>query len=293
MTMKRTTVAPPRRTLLWIFAAAIVGCGSGGALSDRLAGEDAGDDRAAIVADGGVTPTNDGGSADSTNPTAAGRGTGDEAPDATSANEAGDGTSSNAGGDAGTAGEEADGGPATIGPINLASSTVYSVYVPIFSATGNLAGVTAQLPRIHSLGFDVIYLLPVTAASTSTTPPVSSCNQGAEGSVGSPYEVKDYGSIDPSLGTSLDLIDLVQTAHGLGMHVILDEVLNHTSWDNALVGQHPEYYLHCDGDRMNPASIEIGANFFKDVAQLDYITEPDLGLRAYMLIRRQWPRQDK
>jgi cyclomaltodextrinase / maltogenic alpha-amylase / neopullulanase len=282
MTMKRTTVAPPRRTLLWVFATAIVGCGSGGALSDRLAGEDAGDDRAAIVADGSVAPTNDGGSADSTNPTAADRGIGNEAPDATPANEAGDGTSSNAGGDAGTAGEEADGGPANIGPINLASSTVYSVYVPIFSATGNLAGVTAQLPRIHSLGFDVIYLLPVTAASTSTTPPVSSCNQGAEGSVGSPYEVKDYGSIDPSLGTSQDLIDLVQTAHGLGMHVILDEVLNHTSWDNALVGQHPEYYLHCDGDRMNPASIEIGANFFKDVAQLDYITEPDLGLRAYM-----------
>lgn len=275
-----TTVAAPRRTFLWLLA--VAGCGAGGAIPDTLAGEDEGHDGAAIVADGSIGATNDGGSADSTTSTAADRGTGNEAPDATPANEADDGTSSSTGGDGGTAGAEADGASATIGPINLASSTVYSVYVPIFSPAGNLAAVTAQLPRIHSVGFDVLYLLPVTSASTSTGPPVSSCNQGAEGSVGSPYEVKDYGSVDPSLGTSQDLIALVQTAHGLGMHVILDEVLNHTSWDNALVGQHPEYYLHCDGDRMNPASIEIGANFFKDVAQLDYLTQPDLGLRAYM-----------
>jgi hypothetical protein len=232
-----TTVAAPRRTFLWLLA--VAGCGAGGAIPDTLAGEDEGHDGAAIVADGSIGATNDGGSADSTTSTAADRGTGNEAPDATPANEADDGTSSSTGGDGGTAGAEADGASATIGPINLASSTVYSVYVPIFSPAGNLAAVTAQLPRIHSVGFDVLYLLPVTSASTSTGPPVSSCNQGAEGSVGSPYEVKDYGSVDPSLGTSQDLIALVQTAHGLGMHVILDEVLNHTSWDNALVGQHP------------------------------------------------------
>jgi cyclomaltodextrinase / maltogenic alpha-amylase / neopullulanase len=279
MTMKCTTAAPPRRPFLWLLAAAVVGCGARGALSDTQAGEEGGRDGASIVADGSVGTTSEGGSADSTT---ADRGTGDEAPDGTPANEAADGTPANTGGDGGTALEEADGGSVAIGPINLASSTVYSVYVPIFSQAGNLASVTAQLPRIHSLGFDVLYLLPVTPASTSTAPPMSPCNQGAEGSVGSPYEVKDYGSVDPSLGTSQDLIDLVQTAHGLAMHVILDEVLNHTSWDNALVGQHPEYYLHCDGDRMNAGSIEIGANFFKDVAQLDYITQPDLGLRAYM-----------
>jgi 1,4-alpha-glucan branching enzyme len=74
----------------------------------------------------------------------------------------------------------------------------------------------------------------------------------------------------------------VQKAHSLGIHVILDEVLNHTSWDNALITQHPEYYLHCDGNRTNPGSIEVGADFFRDVAQLDYITQPDLGLRPYI-----------
>ncbi len=115
---------------------------------------------------------------------------------------------------------------------------------------------------------------------------MSSCNEGAEGSIGSPYEVKDYFSIDPTLGTSQDLVTLVSTAHGLGMYVILDEVLNHTSWDNALIAQHPEYYLHCDGNRSNTGSIEIGAlnnGSFRDVAQLDYITQPDVGLRPYII----------
>ncbi len=185
-------------------------------------------------------------------------------------------------GEGGVAGEGSAEAGTTMAPIHLGSAAVYSVYAPIFSAAGNLAGVTAQLPRISGLGFDVLYLLPITTAGTSTATPVSSCNQGAEGSIGSPYEVKDYGSIDPSLGTSQDLIDLVHAAHDLGMYVIVDEVLNHTAWDNVLVSQHPEYYLHCDGNRTNTGSIEIGASFFKDVAQLDYVTQPDLGLRSYI-----------
>jgi glycosidase len=105
---------------------------------------------------------------------------------------------------------------------------------------------------------------------------------GGHPSYDSPYSVHDYYAIDPAIGTSQDLVALVAAAHALGMHVILDEVLNHTAWDNALVTQHPEYYLHSDGNRYNPASIEIAANTFADSAQLDYKTMPDLGLRKYV-----------
>jgi hypothetical protein len=121
MTTKRTRAAAPQRTFLWVLAAAAVGCRAGGALSDTLAGEDAGNDGAAIALGGGVGTTNDGSAADST---AAGRGAGIGAPDATPANEVADGTPANTSGDGGTAGEEAAGGAATIGPINLASSTL-------------------------------------------------------------------------------------------------------------------------------------------------------------------------
>jgi glycosidase len=95
--------------------------------------------------------------------------------------------------------------------------------------------------------------------------------------------VHDYYAIDPGIGTSQDLVSLVAAAHAAGMQVLLDEVLNHTAWDNALITQHPDYYLHTDGNRTNPASIAIAGNgAFPDSAQLDYKTMPDVGLRAYM-----------
>jgi glycosidase len=169
------------------------------------------------------------------------------------------------------AGTTADGG--SVPPIDLAATTIYCVYVPIFSTAGNLAAVTTQLPRIRALGLDVVYLLPVTPIGK----PI-----GTHPSYNSPYSVHDYYAIDPAIGSSQDLVNLVDSAHHLGMHVILDEVLNHTSWDNALITQHPEYYLHSDGNRNNPASIEIAASTFADSAQLDYKTMPDLGLRQYV-----------
>ena len=241
-----------------------VGCGSGGS-SENAAGGIEGGACAEGVADGGF-----GGDVDT--------GT------VTSPEDAG---THDAGAHDGEGGTPPQGdGSTSLAPLDFGSAAIYSVYVPIFSSGGNLAGVTSQLSQIRDLGFNVLYLLPVTAAGTSTATPVSSCNQGAEGSTGSPYEVKDYNSIDPALGTSQDLVTLVSTAHGLGMYVILDEVLNHTSWDNALVTQHPEYYLHCDSNRSNGGSIEIGAfgnGSFRDVAQLDYITTPDVGLRPYII----------
>jgi len=85
----------------------------------------------------------------------------------------------------------------------------------------------------------------------------------------SPYCIEDHTVINPKYGTSADLTDLVTTAHGLGMKVILDEPLNHTSWDNPLITQHPEYYLHSDGNPNNPNSIEVAFNY-NDVAQLNY-----------------------
>jgi glycosidase len=164
-----------------------------------------------------------------------------------------------------------DGGP---GPIDLPSATLYCVYVPIFSAAGKLTDVTAQIPRIRALGFSALYLLPVTPFGQAVN---------GHPTYGSPYSVHDYYAIDPGIGTSQDLVSLVAAAHAAGMQVLLDEVLNHTAWDNALVTQHPEYYLHTDGNRYNPASIAIAGNgAFPDSAQLDCKTMPDLGLRPYM-----------
>ena len=67
-------------------------------------------------------------------------------------------------------------------------------------------------------------------------------NKHRKGSLGSPYAVKDYYSVNAHLGTLADLKHFVTAAHEQGMYVILDWVANHTAWDSNLVTEHPEWY---------------------------------------------------
>ncbi len=156
-----------------------------------------------------------------------------------------------------------------------ASSVVYCVYPSIFSPQGNFAGVTAQLGRLKTLGVTVVWLMPVT--------PIGHPINGHP-AFGSPYCVHDYYAVNPSYGTEADLHQLITKAHALGLRIILDEVLNHTAWDNALITQHPEYYVHSDGNPNNPASIVQAFNF-PDVAQLNYASAD---LRTYMITMLQF-----
>ena len=157
-----------------------------------------------------------------------------------------------------------------------ASSVVYCVFPSIFSPGGNLAGVTAQLPRLKTLGVTDVWLMPVT--------PVGRAVNGHP-SFGSPYAVQDYYAINPAYGSEADLRTLVTTAHRLGLRVILDEVLNHTSWDNPLITQHPEYYVHTRRQPEQPGSIQQALTY-PDVAQLNYANP---ALRTYVTeMLRSW-----
>ena len=159
--------------------------------------------------------------------------------------------------------------PAAEAPPWPAGSVIYTVYPSIFSPQRNFAGLTAQMPRLKRLGITVLWVMPVT--------PIGQAINGHP-SVDSPYCVHDYYAVNPSYGSAADLHRLIAAAHRLGIKVILDEVLNHTSWDNPLITQHPAFYVHSDGDPSNPGSIVQAFNY-SDVAQLNYA---DAGLRAYM-----------
>jgi glycosidase len=75
---------------------------------------------------------------------------------------------------------------------------------------GDLAGVQQRLPYLAELGITALYLTPVFAAGTNHR-----------------YDTHDYLSVDPALGDTDRLRELVAQAHGLGMRVILDGVFNH------------------------------------------------------------------
>ena len=178
----------------------------------------------------------------------------------------GSGGSVSSNGGTGTGGT---GGPVT--PVNLDTATIYSVFTETYAGDKKLNSITADLQRIHDLGFSTLYLLPVTLQFRKSI--------NGHDPVNSPYSVTDYKAIDPLYGTDADLKKLVQTAHGLGMQVVLDEVLNHAAWDNALLTTHPEYFAHTDGNTKDPNSIK--ASDFPDAAQLDYGTAGN-GLAGYM-----------
>src|SRR3984957_2893780 len=129
--------------------------------------------------------------------------------------------------------------------------TIYQVNIRAFSPTHDLQGVTARLDSIGSLGVNVIYLMPVY--------PV-----GVLKSINSPYCIRSFDSVGTEFGTLTDLRSLVDGAHSRNMAVILDWVVNQTSWDHPWITQHPDWYLH-DGS----GNIEALSGY-ADVAALNF-----------------------
>jgi len=130
---------------------------------------------------------------------------------------------------------------------------MYEINPSPFSASHDIQGIINRLDNIKALGINTIWIMPIF--------PVGEVN-----SFGSLYCVKDYTSVRTSLGTLQDFKDLVTAAHGKGIAVILDWVANHTSWDNAWITAHPDWYTQDgSGNIISPAG--TGWN---DVADLNF-----------------------
>ncbi len=113
-------------------------------------------------------------------------------------------------------------------------AVVYQVYPRSFQddngdGVGDLKGITRRLPHIADLGCDAVWLSPF------FTSPMRDMG----------YDVSDYRDIDPVFGTLADFDTLIATAHDLGLKVIIDQVLNHSS------DQHPAF-AESRKDRVNP-----------------------------------------
>tara|TARA_R110002051_G_scaffold69946_1_gene125780 strand:+ start:12536 stop:13918 length:1383 start_codon:yes stop_codon:yes gene_type:complete len=133
---------------------------------------------------------------------------------------------------------------------------IYQVNLRAFSEAGTIEGVRERLSHIKSLGANVIYLMPIY--------PVGVLN--SVGELGSPYSVRDYKSVSEEYGSLSDLRALVDEAHNMDMAVVLDWVANHTSWDNAWITDHPDWYQKDDTGNMTPPP----GTGWNDVVQLDF-----------------------
>jgi glycosidase len=144
------------------------------------------------------------------------------------------------------------------------NATIYEVNIRQFSPEGTFAAFEEHLPRLNDLGIKILWIMPIH--------PIGEVER--KGGLGSYYSVKDYKGINPEFGTMDDFKRLVAKAHDLGMKVIIDWVANHTSHDNHLVFDHPDWYTRDSvGNLLSPFD-------WSDVVQLNFDNEE---LRDYMV----------
>ena len=115
------------------------------------------------------------------------------------------------------------------------SSAVYEVHPGMY---GGFRGLAEALPGIAALGFDVLYLMPVMLYDNRSGLPWDENWLGS----GSPYAMKDFEALDPSLGDERDFRGLVAEAHRLGMRVLMDFVPQGCATDARYVTEHPEWF---------------------------------------------------
>jgi alpha-glucosidase len=113
-------------------------------------------------------------------------------------------------------------------------AVIYQIYPRSFQddngdGIGDLPGITRRLDHVASLGVDAIWLSPF-----FTSP---------DKDMG--YDVSDYTNVNPVFGTLADFDALVAKAHALGLKVIIDQVISHTS------DQHP-WFQESRQSKTNP-----------------------------------------
>ena len=106
---------------------------------------------------------------------------------------------------------------------------IYEVNLQMFSKAGTFKELERQVPRLKEQSVGILWLMPITT-------------RGVLKAFGSPYCVKDYKGLHAPYGSAQDFRDLVTAAHKADLRIILDWVPNHSSWDNSLTTEHPEFY---------------------------------------------------
>ncbi|MFD1695398.1 alpha-glucosidase family protein [Roseibium aestuarii] len=113
-------------------------------------------------------------------------------------------------------------------------AVIYQIYPRSFQDSngdgiGDLPGITQRLDHVAALGADAIWLSPF------FTSPMADFG----------YDVSDYKDVDPMFGTLADFKAMMAKAKALGLKVLIDLVISHTS------DQHP-WFVESRSSRDNP-----------------------------------------
>ncbi len=113
-------------------------------------------------------------------------------------------------------------------------SVVYQIYPRSFQDSdgdgiGDLKGITSRLEYVRELGADAVWLSPVYKSPND--------DNG--------YDISDYRDIMAEFGTMADFDAMLEKAHSLGLKIVMDLVVNHTS------DEHP-WFVESRSSKDNP-----------------------------------------
>ena len=114
----------------------------------------------------------------------------------------------------------------------MKDAIIYEVNVRQYTQEGTFNAFSEHLERLKEMGVNTLWFMPIYS--------ISQLNK--KGTLGSYYSISDYKSVNSEFGTTDDFKKLVDKAHEMGFHVMLDWVANHTGWDHTWVTEHPEYH---------------------------------------------------
>ena len=154
-------------------------------------------------------------------------------------------------------------------------SAWYELFPRSWSTTpgkhGTLRDVTSRMGYVAEMGFDVLYLPPISPIGKSFRKGKNNSVQAAPGDEGSPWAIGSaeggHTAIHPALGTLTDFKALVDRAKQLDMEIALD-IAFQCSPDHPWVTEHPEFFK-----KRPDGSIQYAENppkKYQDIYPLDF-----------------------
>ncbi|HCT91820.1 MAG TPA: glucohydrolase [Lachnospiraceae bacterium] len=148
-------------------------------------------------------------------------------------------------------------------------SVVYQIYPRSFcdsngDGIGDLNGISSKLEYLKELGIDVIWLSPI--------------YQSPNDDMG--YDISDYRAVMKEFGTMEDYDRMLAKAHSLGLKIMMDLVVNHTSDEHPLFVEsrsskdnpHRDFYIWRDG-KDGKAPNNWGSSFGGSAWEYDEATD--------------------
>ena len=142
---------------------------------------------------------------------------------------------------------------------NKRSSTTYQLLIYSFADSdgdgiGDFKGIQSKLDYLDGLGVTALWLSPAHPSDSYHA-----------------YDVTDYYTVNPLYGTEQDFKDLIDAAHGKGIKIYMDYVLNHSGKGN-------DWFRQALAD---PSSKYRDYYFLSSNPQADYLTFPMLKGTTY------------